>query len=71
MATWVARGEHVYRRRAVPSGDLRDHANFERLQQLSTGVRYVFVHDVAVVNQEATTGALLRRALRGPGRMQQ
>ena len=43
-----------------------DNATFEVPQQLSTGVSYVFVNGVAVVDQGKPTGALPGRALRGP-----
>jgi N-acyl-D-aspartate/D-glutamate deacylase len=44
-----------------------DHATFERPQQLSTGVRFVFVNGVAVIDDGVETRALPGRALRGPG----
>ena len=44
-----------------------DHSTFERPQQLSTGVRFVFVNGVPVIDDGAETRALPGRALRGPG----
>jgi dihydroorotase/N-acyl-D-amino-acid deacylase len=44
-----------------------DHATFERPQQLSTGVRFVFVNGVAVIDEGVETHSLPGRALRGPG----
>jgi N-acyl-D-amino-acid deacylase len=44
-----------------------DRSTFEHPQQLATGVRFVFVNGVAVVDEGVTTGALPGRALRGPG----
>jgi N-acyl-D-aspartate/D-glutamate deacylase len=44
-----------------------DRSTFERPQQLATGVRFVFVNGVGVVDDGAPTGALPGRALRGPG----
>jgi N-acyl-D-amino-acid deacylase len=44
-----------------------DRATFERPQQLSTGVRFVFVNGVAVIDEGVETHALPGRALRGPG----
>ena len=48
-----------------------DRATFERPQQLSTGVRFVFVNGVAVIDDGVETRALPGRALRGPGAAQQ
>jgi N-acyl-D-aspartate/D-glutamate deacylase len=44
-----------------------DNATFEQPQQLATGVSYVFVNGVAVVDDGKLTNALPGRALRGPG----
>ena len=44
-----------------------DNATFENPQQLSTGVNYVLVNGVAVVDGGKPTGALPGKALRGPG----
>jgi N-acyl-D-aspartate/D-glutamate deacylase len=44
-----------------------DNATFEKPHQISTGVRYVLVNGVAVVNDGKHTGAKPGRALRGPG----
>ncbi|HEY6089664.1 MAG TPA: D-aminoacylase [Gemmatimonadaceae bacterium] len=44
-----------------------DRATFEAPSQLSTGVNYVFVNGVAVVDAGQVTSALPGRALRGPG----
>ncbi|HEV2643133.1 MAG TPA: D-aminoacylase [Candidatus Elarobacter sp.] len=46
---------------------ITDNATFERPQQLSTGVRYVFVNGAAVVDSGRVTSALPGRGLRGPG----
>ena len=44
-----------------------DRATFEEPSQLATGVSYVFVNGVPVVEGGQTTAALPGRALRGPG----
>ena len=44
-----------------------DHATFERPHQLSTGVRDVFVNGVAVLRNNAHTGAKPGAVVRGPG----
>ena len=44
-----------------------DRATFEQPSQLATGVSYVFVNGVPVVDNGAVTTALPGRALRGPG----
>jgi N-acyl-D-aspartate/D-glutamate deacylase len=44
-----------------------DRATYEQPSQLATGVSYVFVNGVAVVDGGAVTAALPGRALRGPG----
>ena len=44
-----------------------DNATFEQPQQLATGVNYVIVNGVPVLDQGKPTGALPGRALRGPG----
>jgi dihydroorotase/N-acyl-D-amino-acid deacylase len=44
-----------------------DNSTFEQPQQLATGVSYVFVNGVAVVDDGKVTSALPGRALRGPG----
>ena len=44
-----------------------DRATFEQPSQLATGVSYVFVNGVPVVDGGQTTAALPGRALRGPG----
>jgi N-acyl-D-amino-acid deacylase len=46
---------------------IRDHATFDRPQQLATGVRHVFVNGVQVVKDGAHTGARPGRVVRGPG----
>jgi N-acyl-D-amino-acid deacylase len=43
-----------------------DNSTFEQPQQLATGVSYVFVNGVAVVDEGKVTSALPGRALRGP-----
>ena len=45
-----------------------DNATFETPQRFSTGVRYVAVNGVLVVDDAKPTDALPGRALRGPGR---
>ena len=45
-----------------------DNATYEQAKQLATGVSYVFVNGVAVLDQGKPTSALPGRALRGPGR---
>lgn len=47
--------------------NVQDHATFARPQQLSTGVRDVFVNGVQVVRNGAHTGAKPGRVVRGPG----
>jgi N-acyl-D-aspartate/D-glutamate deacylase len=44
-----------------------DRATFEQPSQLATGVSYVFVNGVPVVDNGVVTSALPGRALRGPG----
>ena len=44
-----------------------DNATFEQPQQLATGITYVFVNGVPVVDDTRLTGALPGKALRGPG----
>jgi len=44
-----------------------DNATFEQPQQLATGINYVIVNGVPVVDQGKPTGSLPGRALRGPG----
>ncbi|MBA2707136.1 MAG: D-aminoacylase [Gemmatimonadaceae bacterium] len=44
-----------------------DRSTYEQPQQLSTGVSYVFVNGVAVVDDGKVTAALPGRGLRGPG----
>ena len=44
-----------------------DHATFERPHQLSTGVRDVFVNGVAVLRNNAHTGAKPGVVVHGPG----
>ena len=44
-----------------------DNATFEQPQQLATGVNYVIVNGVPVLEQGKPTGSLPGRALRGPG----
>jgi len=44
-----------------------DNSTFEQPQQLATGVSYVFVNGVAVLDEGKITSALPGRALRGPG----
>jgi dihydroorotase/N-acyl-D-amino-acid deacylase len=44
-----------------------DHATYERPHQLSTGVRYVLVNGVPVVDDGRVTGAKPGMAVRGPG----
>ena len=46
---------------------LRDHATFAKPQQLSTGVRDVFVNGVQVLKNGQHTGAKPGRVVRGPG----
>ena len=46
---------------------ITDHATFERPHQLSTGVREVFVNGVAVLRNNAHTGAKPGVVVRGPG----
>ncbi len=44
-----------------------DNSTYEKPQQLPTGINYVFVNGVAVVDGGKPTNALPGRALRGPG----
>ncbi len=44
-----------------------DNATFEQPQQLATGVNYVIVNGVPVLDDGKVTGSLPGRALRGPG----
>ena len=44
-----------------------DNATYEQAKQLATGVSYVFVNGVAVLDEGKPTSALPGRALRGPG----
>jgi len=44
-----------------------DNATFEQPQQLATGVNYVIVNGVPVIDNGRVTGSLPGRALRGPG----
>jgi dihydroorotase/N-acyl-D-amino-acid deacylase len=44
-----------------------DNATFENPSQVSTGVSYVLVNGVPVVDNGRVTAALPGRALRGPG----
>jgi N-acyl-D-amino-acid deacylase len=46
---------------------IRDHATFEKPQQLATGVRHVFVNGVQVLRDGEHTGATPGRFVRGPG----
>jgi N-acyl-D-amino-acid deacylase len=46
---------------------IQDHATFQKPQQLSTGVRDVFVNGVQVLADGKHTGAKPGRAVRGPG----
>ena len=46
---------------------IQDHATFEKPQQLSTGVRDVFVNGVQVLEDGKHTGAKPGRFVRGPG----
>jgi N-acyl-D-amino-acid deacylase len=46
---------------------IQDHATFEKPQQLSTGVRDVFVNGVQVLKDGKHTGAKPGRFVRGPG----
>ena len=46
---------------------IQDHATFEKPQQLSTGVRDVFVNGVQVLKDGKHTGATPGRFVRGPG----
>jgi dihydroorotase/N-acyl-D-amino-acid deacylase len=48
-------------------GTIIDQSTYESPAQLATGVTYVFVNGVAVVDGGRTTNALPGRALRGPG----
>jgi N-acyl-D-aspartate/D-glutamate deacylase len=43
-----------------------DNSTYEQPQQTATGVSYVFVNGVAVVDGGKLTGALPGRSLRGP-----
>jgi N-acyl-D-amino-acid deacylase len=44
-----------------------DNSTYEKPQQLASGINYVFVNGVAVVDGGKVTSALPGRALRGPG----
>jgi N-acyl-D-amino-acid deacylase len=46
---------------------VQDHATFEKPQQLSTGVRDVFVNGTQVLQDGKHTGAKPGRFVRGPG----
>jgi N-acyl-D-amino-acid deacylase len=46
---------------------IQDHATFEKPQQLSTGVRDVFINGVQVLRNGKHTGAKPGRVVRGPG----
>src|SRR4030095_9627218 len=46
---------------------IQDHATFAKPQQLSTGVRYVFVNGVQVLKNGKHTVAKPGRFVRGPG----
>ena len=46
---------------------VQDHATFEKPQQLSTGVRDVFVNGTQVLKDGKHTGAKPGRFVRGPG----
>jgi len=46
---------------------IQDHATFEDPHQLATGVNYVFVNGVMVINQGQHTGAMPGRVVRGAG----
>ncbi len=48
--------------------EVSDRATFEKPHQVSVGIRDVFVNGVAVVRDNAVTGALAGRAVYGPGR---
>lgn len=47
-----------------------DNSTYEQPQQLATGITYVFVNGVAVLDEGKMTSALPGRALRGPGHSQ-
>jgi N-acyl-D-amino-acid deacylase len=49
---------------------IRDVATFEKPNQLSLGMEYVFVNGVLVIDQTKMTGALPGKVLRGPGYVQ-
>jgi dihydroorotase/N-acyl-D-amino-acid deacylase len=49
-----------------PDG-VRDHATFEKPNQLSEGMRWVLVNGVPVIAEFKATGALPGKVLRGPG----
>lgn len=49
------------------SAAVRDHATFERPQQLATGVTHVWVNGTQVLRDGAHTGAKPGRVVRGPG----
>ncbi len=44
-----------------------DNSTFENPSQIATGINYVFVNGIAVLDNGKVTGALPGRALRGPG----
>jgi N-acyl-D-amino-acid deacylase len=46
---------------------IQDHATFEKPQQLSTGVRDVFINGTQVLKNGEHTGAKPGRFVRGPG----
>jgi N-acyl-D-aspartate/D-glutamate deacylase len=45
-----------------------DRATFEDPHQFPTGIPYVIVNGVVVIDNERHTGALAGRVLRGPGK---
>jgi len=46
---------------------IQDHATFENPHQLSTGVSYVFVNGIMVLQEGQHTGAMPGQVVRGPG----
>jgi starch phosphorylase len=52
---------------AVDPNTIIDNSTYENPSQLATGVNYVFVNGVPVVDEGKVTAALPGRALRGPG----